>query len=135
MKTDMELTDVHPATDEAMRVHANVPRQQKEIAVVFSDLSYKVEVSKKFTPASSSAAEAAHADEEAGAPQGKPQPGSSAGETFKVLLDGVSGTFEAGKCSAIMGPSGAGKSTLMDLLAYRKNMGIATGERLYGGEE
>ena len=135
MKTDMELTDVHPAPDEAMRVHANVPRQQKEITVVFSDLSYKVEVSKKFTPASSSAAAAAHADEEAGAPQGNPQPGSSAGETFKVLLDGVSGTFEAGKCSAIMGPSGAGKSTLMDLLAYRKNMGIATGERLYGGEE
>ena len=39
MKTDMELTDVHPAPDEAMRVHANVPRQQKEITVVFSDLS------------------------------------------------------------------------------------------------
>jgi ABC-type multidrug transport system ATPase subunit len=43
------------------------------------------------------------------------------------LLDDLSGTFRAGKLTAIMGPSGAGKSTLLDLIALRRDKGCYAG--------
>ena len=38
---------------------------------------------------------------------------------WKVILDGVSGTFEQGRVTAIMGPSGSGKTSLLNCLAGR----------------
>ena len=99
---------------------------KKELDVVFSDVTYAVKISKKFSPQSQEndiEKSNGHTD------QGRTD------NLEKVLLEKVSGTFNAGKCAAIMGPSGAGKSTLMDLLAHRKTTGKATGIRLYGGAE
>lgn len=38
----------------------------------------------------------------------------------KIILDNVSGTFYAGRLTAIIGPSGAGKTTLLKILAGNK---------------
>ncbi len=35
----------------------------------------------------------------------------------RYALDGISGTFSAGKLYAVIGPSGSGKSTLLSLMA------------------
>ena len=45
--------------------------------------------------------------------------GPDADPNTAVLLDGVNGTFQAGKVTAIMGPSGSGKSVLFDTVIGR----------------
>ena len=55
-----------------------------------------------------------------------PKKKKKGGTSCKLLRD-LSGSFCAGKLSAIMGPSGAGKSTLLDILALRRNKGFFTG--------
>ncbi|CAE7261792.1 ABCG24 [Symbiodinium pilosum] len=42
------------------------------------------------------------------------------GSEERNILDEITGTFEAGRLSAIMGPSGCGKSTLLDVLTGKK---------------
>jgi ATP-binding cassette subfamily G (WHITE) protein 2 len=51
----------------------------------------------------------------------------------QVILEPVSGHFDAGQLVAIMGPSGAGKSTLLDMLAMKKTAKY-TGEVLVNGQ-
>ena len=109
-------------------------KSRDPLTVVFSDLTYTVELTKKFTAktTTSSNGTANGGDAENGI-AASTMPQTTNGIMKKELLQRVSGTFESGKCSAIMGPSGAGKSTLMDLLAQRKTTGETTGIRLYGG--
>eukprot|EP00670_Eutreptiella_braarudii_P029336 CAMPEP_0174379870 /NCGR_PEP_ID=MMETSP0811_2-20130205/122985_1 /TAXON_ID=73025 ORGANISM="Eutreptiella gymnastica-like, Strain CCMP1594" /NCGR_SAMPLE_ID=MMETSP0811_2 /ASSEMBLY_ACC=CAM_ASM_000667 /LENGTH=781 /DNA_ID=CAMNT_0015532525 /DNA_START=30 /DNA_END=2375 /DNA_ORIENTATION=- len=52
----------------------------------------------------------------------------------KVLLDNVSGVFEAGTMVAIMGPSGCGKTTVMDCISGKKTAKY-TGEVRVNGRE
>jgi len=52
----------------------------------------------------------------------------------KRVLDGVTGSFEAGKLVAIMGPSGAGKTTFMNVLCGKATYGDMVGEVLVNGQ-
>ena len=51
----------------------------------------------------------------------------------KTLLRGITGVALPGRTVALMGASGAGKTTLLDVLAGRKNSGVATGNVFCGG--
>lgn len=51
----------------------------------------------------------------------------------KSLLRGITGMAVPGRTVALMGASGAGKTTLLDVLAGRKNSGVASGEILLNG--
>lgn len=53
----------------------------------------------------------------------------------KPLLRGVTGYAMPGTLTALMGASGAGKTTLMDVLAFRKNTGVADGVRLLNRQQ
>ncbi len=52
----------------------------------------------------------------------------------KHILKNVSGTFKAGRLTAIMGASGAGKTSLLQLLAGEVHQGEIYGELLINGE-
>jgi ABC-type multidrug transport system ATPase subunit/ABC-type multidrug transport system permease subunit len=51
----------------------------------------------------------------------------------KQLLRGISGLALPGRSVALMGASGAGKTTLLDVLAGRKNSGVAAGDVILNG--
>lgn len=55
--------------------------------------------------------------------------------TTKVLLDGVTGAFKAGRLTAIMGASGAGKTTLLSVLAGNSGAGVLEGRITVNGQE
>lgn len=61
--------------------------------------------------------------------------GSQFGEEGKVVLDGVTGEFLAGRMVAIMGPSGAGKTTFMNVLCGKATYGKMRGKIYINGEE
>ncbi|KAJ2814713.1 hypothetical protein IWW50_007052, partial [Coemansia erecta] len=46
----------------------------------------------------------------------------------KVILNGLSGTFQPGRVTAILGPSGSGKTTLLNLLAGHESSGTVSGD-------
>jgi ABC-type multidrug transport system fused ATPase/permease subunit len=48
-------------------------------------------------------------------------------KNHRMLLQGVSGCFRAGRMTAVMGPSGAGKSVLLSVIAGRLNYGQISG--------
>mmetsp|Transcript_9062 Transcript_9062/g.12548 ORF Transcript_9062/g.12548 Transcript_9062/m.12548 type:complete len:577 (+) Transcript_9062:186-1916(+) len=51
------------------------------------------------------------------------------------ILKGLSGSFVAGKMTALMGPSGSGKSTLLDVLSGRKTGGSIEGTIRINGKK
>ena len=52
----------------------------------------------------------------------------------KLVLDGVSGSFQSGSCVAVMGPSGSGKTTFMSALTGKANeYGEITGDVYVNG--
>lgn len=52
------------------------------------------------------------------------------GDSKRQVLQGVSGTFSAGRMTAVMGPSGAGKSVLLSVLAGRLEHAWISGGRV-----
>ena len=89
-------------------------------AVVFSDLSYTIDV-----PLSGHAL--AQLTPRSAAPVQTPRDNSGVSMP-RTLLSGLSGFCCPGHLTAMMGASGAGKSTLLDVLAHRKSSGRVTGE-------
>jgi ATP-binding cassette subfamily G (WHITE) protein 2 (SNQ2) len=53
----------------------------------------------------------------------------------RQLLDKVQGYTKPGQLVALMGASGAGKTTLLDVLALRKDDGVADGELKVDGRQ
>lgn len=56
-------------------------------------------------------------------------------ENNSKILEGVSGSVQAGELLAIMGGSGAGKTTLLDILAKKHKRGHVSGEIYLNGTE
>jgi len=54
-------------------------------------------------------------------------------EGTKVILQGLTGHFRAGRLTALFGSSGCGKTSLMDVLAGRKTTGTIVGEVRFNG--
>ena len=54
-------------------------------------------------------------------------------EGTKVILQGLTGHFRAGRLTALFGGSGCGKTSLMDVLAGRKTTGTIVGEVRFNG--
>ncbi|KAI8054340.1 hypothetical protein BDF22DRAFT_742266 [Syncephalis plumigaleata] len=52
----------------------------------------------------------------------------------KTILHGVSGTFRAGRVTAIIGPTGTGKTCLLSALAGQSNQGQVTGSLYLNGQ-
>ncbi|XP_069686816.1 ATP-binding cassette sub-family G member 1-like isoform X2 [Periplaneta americana] len=52
-------------------------------------------------------------------------PESKGGSGQKCILRGISGSFQAGRLTAILGPSGAGKSSLLNVLSGFKKTGVS----------
>lgn len=63
-----------------------------------------------------------------------PSVSKEAGKERLYLLKTVSGFIQPHQMTALMGPSGSGKTTLLDVLAGRKNAGIAEGTISFGGQ-
>ena len=110
---DQSMLDIVPCEESLessdTKAGRSTMRIQNGVSVGFSDLSYSVPI--------------------------KPKSKAQAAPTSLTILNSISGSFVAGKISALMGPSGSGKTSLLDCLAGRKNSGEITGKITFNGKK